>query len=221
MSDETDKAILEAARRVRAATTDGDRQAAQYALTMAIDAETQPPTHAFKAGDWVEYEGRGHCVADVHGSSVGLVGVAKWIAASACLPIPPRPEPRDGWEPDGCIITEPCDMWFTAKEGFPIHGCYPIITHPLYGSRRWRAVRSKVEAVPEAPKPAATPAMPTPEMIAAAIAHRACCGSEHDTSMGKFHGYCIVCGVPWPCRTAKAFLFNPGDPVGVREGGAS
>jgi len=49
---------------------------------------------------------------------------------------------------------------------------------------------------------------PTPEMIAAAIAHRACCGSEHDPSVGKFHGYCVVCGVPWPCETAKQFLPN-------------
>jgi hypothetical protein len=76
----------------------------------------------------------------------------------------------------------------------------------------------KKTPVPEAPKPAATPALPTPEMIAAAIAHRACCGVEHNTLQGKIHGFCIVCGVPWPCRTAKAFLFSP---VGVREGGAS
>lgn len=41
---------------------------------------------------------------------------------------------------------------------------------------------------------------------AAAIAHRACCGTEHDPSQGKLHGYCVVCGVPWPCDTAKQFL---------------
>jgi len=41
-----------------------------------------------------------------------------------------------------------------------------------------------------------------PERIAQLIAHRACCGSEHDPSQGKFHGYCVVCGVPWPCAYA-------------------
>lgn len=42
--------------------------------------------------------------------------------------------------------------------------------------------------------------------IASAIAHRACCGTENNPSIGKLHGYCVVCGVPWPCDTAKAFL---------------
>ena len=43
--------------------------------------------------------------------------------------------------------------------------------------------------------------------IAAATAHRVCCGVEHDPANGKLHGYCVVCGVPWPCETAKNFLF--------------
>jgi len=59
--------------------------------------------------------------------------------------------------------------------------------------------------------------MPTPEMIAAAIAHRACCGSEHDPSVGKFHGYCVVCGVPWPCETASAFLVKPNNVISKPE----
>lgn len=42
--------------------------------------------------------------------------------------------------------------------------------------------------------------------IAAATAHRACCGTEHDPENGKLHGFCVVCGVPWPCDTAKLFL---------------
>ena len=47
---------------------------------------------------------------------------------------------------------------------------------------------------------------------AAAIAHRACCGTEHDAKHGKLHGYCVVCGVPWPCETAQMFLAtNPHD----------
>ena len=45
--------------------------------------------------------------------------------------------------------------------------------------------------------------------IASAVAHRACCGTEHDPANGKFHGYCVVCGVPWPCETASAFLVKP------------
>lgn len=39
---------------------------------------------------------------------------------------------------------------------------------------------------------------------AAYAAHRACCGTEHDTANGKLHGYCVVCGVPWPCVVAQA-----------------
>lgn len=45
--------------------------------------------------------------------------------------------------------------------------------------------------------------------IAAAVAHRACCGTEHDPAQGKLHGYCVVCGVPWPCETAAQFLSAP------------
>ena len=41
---------------------------------------------------------------------------------------------------------------------------------------------------------------------AACLAHRACTGTEHDPNNGKLHGYCVVCGVPWPCDTANAFL---------------
>lgn len=44
--------------------------------------------------------------------------------------------------------------------------------------------------------------------IAAAIAHRVCHSAEHDPEHGKLHGYCIVCGLPWPCETAKTFLFT-------------
>jgi hypothetical protein len=42
--------------------------------------------------------------------------------------------------------------------------------------------------------------------LASALAHRACCGTEHDPSQGKLHGCCVVCGVEWPCETAKYFL---------------
>jgi hypothetical protein len=40
------------------------------------------------------------------------------------------------------------------------------------------------------------------ERVAQLIAHRACCGTEHDPQQGKLHGYCVVCGVPWPCEYA-------------------
>lgn len=42
--------------------------------------------------------------------------------------------------------------------------------------------------------------------IAAATAHRACCGTEHDPAQGKLHGCCVVCGVTWPCETAQHYL---------------
>jgi hypothetical protein len=38
------------------------------------------------------------------------------------------------------------------------------------------------------------------ERVAQIIAHRACCGTEHDPQQGRLHGYCVVCGVPWPCE---------------------
>jgi len=40
------------------------------------------------------------------------------------------------------------------------------------------------------------------ERVAQLIAHRACHSAEHDPSKGLLHGYCIVCGVPWPCDYA-------------------
>jgi DNA repair exonuclease SbcCD ATPase subunit len=40
------------------------------------------------------------------------------------------------------------------------------------------------------------------ERVAQLTAHRACCGTEHDATNGKLHGYCVVCGVPWPCEIA-------------------
>ena len=43
-------------------------------------------------------------------------------------------------------------------------------------------------------------------LVASATAHRACTGTEHDPQKGKLHGYCVVCGVGWPCETAKTFL---------------
>ena len=41
------------------------------------------------------------------------------------------------------------------------------------------------------------------ERIAQLTAHRVCCGIEHDPSKGKLHGFCVVCGVPWPCEVAR------------------
>lgn len=46
----------------------------------------------------------------------------------------------------------------------------------------------------------------TSQSLASALAHRACCGTEHDPENGKLHGFCVVCGVPWPCETAASFL---------------
>jgi flagellar biosynthesis chaperone FliJ len=43
------------------------------------------------------------------------------------------------------------------------------------------------------------------ERIAQIRAHRAVTGSEHDVSRGRFHGDCIVCGVPFPCE----YVGNP------------
>lgn len=40
------------------------------------------------------------------------------------------------------------------------------------------------------------------ERVAQMTAHRACGGYEHDPSIGKFHGNCVVCLVPFPCEFA-------------------
>jgi hypothetical protein len=78
------------------------------------------------------------------------------------------------------------------------------------------AVSAKIQSECAAARPAGDtitnpPAPPTSNerverLTASALAHRACCGTEHDPAHGKFHGCCIVCGVPWPCDTAKSFL---------------
>ncbi len=38
-----------------------------------------------------------------------------------------------------------------------------------------------------------------PERVAQMIAHRCVGGNEHN-ALDKFHGYCAVCLVPWPCE---------------------
>ncbi len=50
---------------------------------------------------------------------------------------------------------------------------------------------------------------PSEVMLASALAHRATHSAEHDPANGKLHGYCIVCGVPWPCETATQFIQKP------------
>lgn len=41
------------------------------------------------------------------------------------------------------------------------------------------------------------------ERAAQLLAHRATHAAEHDPENGKIHGFCIVCGVPWPCEIAQ------------------
>jgi hypothetical protein len=57
--------------------------------------------------------------------------------------------------------------------------------------------------------------------VAAAMAHRACCGTEHDPPNGKLHGCCVVCGVPWPCETASYFLRSKSDEQQLTSGSQS
>ena len=48
-------------------------------------------------------------------------------------------------------------------------------------------------------------------LVASAKAHRAICGNECTFENKKLHGYCEVCGVPWPCDTARSFLLKPSE----------
>src|SRR5216683_3035060 len=57
-------------------------------------------------------------------------------------------------------------------------------------------------------------AQPDPERVAQLIAHRACIGLEHDPANGKLHGYCVVCGVPWPCEYAAP---KPAPPASAQD----
>lgn len=40
------------------------------------------------------------------------------------------------------------------------------------------------------------------ERVAQLTAHRACFNEEHDPEHGRISGFCVVCGLPWPCPTA-------------------
>ena len=44
--------------------------------------------------------------------------------------------------------------------------------------------------------------------LAACLAHRSCLNEEQDPQNGKLAGFCVVCGVLWPCETAEAFIFK-------------
>jgi predicted transcriptional regulator len=61
----------------------------------------------------------------------------------------------------------------------------------------WAAIRdplqTRIEELEAAPQ----------ERIAQLTAHRACGSEEHNPSIGKIHGFCVVCLVPWPCDIAK------------------
>jgi hypothetical protein len=60
------------------------------------------------------------------------------------------------------------------------------------------------------------------ERVAQLTAHRACLGVEHDAMNGRLHGYCVVCGIPWPCpkcchriaTAAWAFVHSQGSSEG-------
>jgi len=47
-----------------------------------------------------------------------------------------------------------------------------------------------------------TPSSPSSERVAQLLAHRACHAAEHNPEQGRIHGYCRVCGIPWPCAYA-------------------
>lgn len=51
------------------------------------------------------------------------------------------------------------------------------------------------------------------ERVAQLLAHRACHSAEHDPANGRIHGYCVVCGVPWPCAYAGEPPASPPPPA--------
>lgn len=88
-----------------------------------------------------------------------------------------------------------------AQAGADAMGMYQDGDHKSRAARVYEAMHAKSLATASA---AGEPVAPADlvERTAQLIAHRACCGSEHDAANGKLHGYCVVCGVPWPCEYA-------------------
>lgn len=72
----------------------------------------------------------------------------------------------------------------------------------LEATQAWRIMDAAMDV---APSPDTVP-VPAQSDLASAIAHRACHSGEHCPEQGRLHGFCIVCGIPWPCDTAKYFL---------------
>lgn len=109
---------------------------------------------------------------------------------------PEHPAPRDGTTVFGKLMFQ--DVPATFRVHFK-NGAWRLpdgisIVHPV----EWRPI-------PSTPPPAPRAA---PEMIAFFQAHRACHNAEHDPINGKIHGYCIVCGTPWPCEYSKPDLLS-------------
>ena len=55
-----------------------------------------------------------------------------------------------------------------------------------------------------------TPVAPYSERVAQLLAHRACHAAEHNPAEGRIHGYCMVCGIPWPCAYAGTPVSDSG-----------
>jgi hypothetical protein len=69
----------------------------------------------------------------------------------------------------------------------------------------------ELQRLRESPQPSPLAAN---ERVAQLIAHRACTNEEHAPEQGKISGFCVVCGVPWPCAIALPALPPP---AGLRE----
>ena len=88
----------------------------------------------------------------------------------------------DSWKPGPCAS---CKIaWYCSRS---------------YGSDKFPPCR------PSAPKEEGANSAVVQD-VAAAQAHGGCHSAEHNPQKGMLHGYCVVCGVPWPCDTAKYFL---------------
>lgn len=98
-------------------------------------------------------------------------------------------------------VAERCQA---CEEGIPREGMWHIVgpdvkvVCPL--------IAGKAEPVAEDRTGAGIPVLL--ERIAQIAAHRACCSEEHDPANGKIHGYCVVCGIPWPCEYAGIGSFG-------------
>lgn len=123
-------------------------------------------------------------------------GLDDLLAALAAPPAEPqKPTHLSRWCAEGKDAESHC--WCANRDADETRckcGCHRLKPRTYHTVYAWlREVEAAASPAPAAPDPDVS------ERIARIQAHRACHAAEHDPLHGKIHGYCVVCGVPFPC----------------------